>query len=273
LFLERARSAVLDDKLDDPAISVSTQGQTEEDLLSELIKTAQRYGCNAQELWKHNFGAMKKLVKVMPTACKMIDAHLLAAEEKRKREANVALERRANDHHLDWQWAEAIRATSGVLYQENHRPVRITKNRLLKSTKFNAKGSIGYVWPSRDRFPLACAAAQECMESTWHFYARRLLWTILSLHDPKTPVHMIVIFAALEAYKIKAILQHFSDIPRGGGASAALISSILNERGIKNDWEGPCPERSFYKTGRAYRLRTSRRGPIGGRAGEPISTT
>ncbi len=107
------------------------------------------------------------------------------------------------------------------------------------------------------------------MESTWHFYARRILWTLLSLHDINTSDYVTIIFSGLEVHKSKEIIKYFLDIPRGSGASIEIINSLLLARGIKNDWAGPCPDREFYKAGRAYRLRTSRRGPIGGKAGEP----
>lgn len=60
--------------------------------------------------------------------------------------------------------------------------------------------------------------------------------------------------------------MRFSDIARGAGPSIKVIMAILSSRCITTNWEGPCPEQEFYKAGRAYRLRTSRRGPIGGRA-------
>lgn len=63
-------------------------------------------------------------------------------------------------------------------------------------------------------------------------------------------------------------MEYFSDFVPCGGGSIQVIKSILKSRGLAKNWQGPCPEREFYKAGRAYRLRTARRGPIGGRAGD-----
>lgn len=151
---------------------------------------------------------------------------------------------------------------------ENKRPVRVTKRRLIRAAKFCPKG---VHWPAEARFPLASEAAKAYAETTWHFYARRMLWTLQSLHDLDTAVHKIVILAGLEVYKAKAILQHFPDVVRCGGGSIKAINAILHEMGIGVDWQGPCPERSFYRAGRAYQLRTNRRGPIGARAAKPTA--
>lgn len=273
LFLSRARAAVTNCELRDaleiraghPNHVAGSTKQPEEELLDELVETAQRYGYNAQQLWKHNFGAMKRLVKLEPNACDVIDARLLKAAAQKKQQSTRALRTKERDHQLDQQWSEAINAAATKIYRENQRPIRVTKHRLIRGSNSNSKSVL---WPSVDRFPLASAAANANAETTWHFYVRRLLWTLLSLHDPQTPDHKIFILARLEVNKARAVLHYFSDITRGGGASISLISAILDERGIKIDWLGPCPDRSFYKAGRAYRLRTTRRGPIGGRAGD-----
>jgi len=71
------------------------------------------------------------------------------------------------------------------------------------------------------------------MESTWHFYARRILWTLLSLHDINTSDYVTIIFSGLEVHKSKEIIKYFLDIPRGSGASIEIINSLLLARGIK----------------------------------------
>jgi len=271
LFLDRARSSVIEDPPEENLSNAESPERVEDDLINDLIKAAQRYDCNAQGLWRYNFGGMKRLVRIMPTACEVIDARLKVERAKRERDSKEATLRRRRDEELDRQWAAAIRSNWKNLYEENKRPTRVTKSKLLKQSKLRGQIRNSSAWPSKDRFPLTIAASDECMESTWHFYARRLLWTILSLPDPETADHVIIIFSGLETHKVREVLKYFGDIPRGGGASMAVIATILNARGIKNDWAGPCPERTFYRAGRAYRLRTSRRGPIGGRAGDPTT--
>jgi hypothetical protein len=178
---------------------------------------------------------------------------------------------RERNHRLDVAWYQAIKEVSVTLYGENLRPVRVTQNRLLNaSTALQEKSRS---WPKEPGFPLTAAALKNHEESLWHFYARRMLWTLQCLHDPQTPVHKIIIQSKLEVYKAKAVMAHFSDFVPCGGGSIQIIKSILKAREIEKNWQGPCPEREFYKAGRAYRLRTARRGPIGGRAGEQQPTT
>ncbi|WP_211444885.1 TnsD family Tn7-like transposition protein [Collimonas humicola] len=239
--------------------------QSVDQLLNELVENAQRYNYGVQQLWNYHFGVMKRLVKLLPNACDVIDERLRAVAAEKKRRASTTLKIKERDQRSDAQWAKAIATISAELYQKDQRPVRITRSRLIKAAKFNPKG---VNWPLEARFPLANATSKKFAETTWCFYARRMLWTLQSLHDPYTPVHKIVILSGLEVYKAKAILQYFSDVTRCGGTSIKVINAVLDERGIGMDWQGPCPERSFYRAGRAYRLRTNRRGPIGGRAGD-----
>ena len=169
------------------------------------------------------------------------------------------------NRQLDLEWSATIQACALAFYGDNTKPVRVTKNKLLNASIFQSKSR---VWPKEPEFPLTAAVSKANEESLWHFYARRMLWTLQCLHDPQTPVHKIIILSGLEVYKAKAVMGYFSDFVRGGGGSIEAIKSIMKARGIGKDWQGPCPEREFYKTGRAYRLRTARRGPIGGRAGD-----
>ncbi|MBC3878318.1 MULTISPECIES: TnsD family Tn7-like transposition protein [unclassified Undibacterium] len=273
LFLDKARSSVITPPLSETLKTPQSLEQVEDDLIHDLVKTAMRYGCNAQALWKYNFGAMKRLVKILPTACEVIDTRLKDEGEKRERDSKEAMLRKKKDEVQDVQWAAAIRSTCKNLYEENKRPIRVSKSRLIKQPKLNGQTRNCTTWPNKDRFPLTIAASLECMESTWHFYARRLLWTVLSLPDPETSDHVIIKLSGLEVHKAREVLKYFADIPRSSGTSMSIINTILNIRGIKNDWAGPCPERTFYKAGRAYQLRTSRRGSIGRPASAPATSS
>jgi hypothetical protein len=238
--------------------------QPAQELLDELVNLAQRDDYDILQLWRHHYTAMKRVVKFLPNAGDVIERRLAIATANKKRHAARTLKTVERNRIQDVQWSESIKAGSAILYGENARPVRITRNKLLiASTQPKGTG-----WPKEPAFPLSVAASKAHEESIWHFYARRLLWTLQCLHDPQTPAHKIITLSRLEVNKVRVVMDYFSDFVPCGGGSIQVIKSILKARGIDKDWQGPCPERKFYKAGRAYRLRTARRGPIGGRAGE-----
>lgn len=239
--------------------------QPEDELLNELVSLAQRDDYDIAQLWRHHYTAMKRVVKLLPNAGDVIERRLAIAVANKKRDAARALKTRERNQLHDAQWSVSIKTSSADLYGKNAKPVRITRNKLLAASIVKPKGA---VWPSEPAFPLSVAASRAHEESIWHFYARRLLWTLQCLHDPKTPVYKIIMLARLEVNKAKVMLDYFSDFAPCGGGSIQVINAILSERGIGRDWQGPCPEREFYKTGRAYLLRTPRRGPVGGRTGD-----
>lgn len=244
---------------------LDTEKPPAEALMEEMIGVARRNGYDSQKLWHHCVGSMQRLVRSLPDACEQIDARLAEEANKKKRNAARLLKSTAQDRVLDPQWAAAIVANATAIYRKEERPFRVTMNQLLTRTPFRPKG---IRFPTPERTPLARAAAEDHAESTWHFYARRLLWTLQSLDDPATPSHTIIKLARLEVFKAREVLKFFEGTRRCGGPSAKEITQILASRGVGLNWIGPCPERTFYRTGRAYKLRTSRRGPIGGRTGD-----
>jgi hypothetical protein len=234
--------------------------------MDEMIDMARRNGYDSQMLWHKRVGSMKRLVRYFPDACNQIDARLKAESCEKKRMAAKLLKSKASDQKVDAPWAAAIAAGSKDIYTKEERPFRVTMNRLLIAAPYRPKG---IKFPTVERTPLARVAAESHAESTWHFYARRMLWTLQSLDDPATAEHIIVKLAGLEVFRAREILKYFEGVRRCGGASAKEIAQILTARGVGRDWIGPCPEKAFYRAGRAYKLRTSLRGPIGGRAGDP----
>lgn len=233
-------------------------------LMDELIEVARRNGYDSQKLWHNCVGSMKRLVRYLPDACKQIDARLNEEANKKKRDAARALKATASDRKLDPLWTDAIVSAAAAIYSKEERPYRVTMNRLLKKAAFRPKGTL---CPTQERTPLARAAAEGNAESTWHFYARRMLWTLQSLDDHVTAEHTIVKLSQLEVFKAREILKFFESVRRCGGASVKEITQILASRGVDRHWIGPCPEKAFYRAGRAYELRTPRAGLSAGRTG------
>ncbi len=105
-----------------------------------MIEAAQRYNCDAQKLWKYNFGGMKKLVKTLPNACDIIDARLKIENQKKQKNLIEISKRKVRDEQFDEQWAKAVKTSAKKLYEENHRPIRVTKNQLLRASKLDIDG-------------------------------------------------------------------------------------------------------------------------------------
>lgn len=236
-----------------------------EALMDEMIDMARRNGYDSQKLWHKRVGSMKRLVRYIPDACYQIDARLKVESDRKNIVTANLLRSKASDQKVDAPWATAITEGSTAIYRRENRPFRVTMNRLLSAAAYRPKSMR---LPTSERTPLARAAAESNAESTWHFYARRMLWTLQSLDDPATAQHTIVKLSGLEVFKAREILKFFEGARRCGGASIKEISQILASRGVGRDWAGPCPEKAFYRAGRAYKLRTSRQGPIGGRTGD-----
>jgi hypothetical protein len=226
--------------------------ESSEAMLKQMVRAAQRYGCDSHQLWKFYSGGMKRLVKTVPNACELIDARLRAAAARKKRRSGKESELKEHDRISDIEWAKAINESAVKIYASDDRPYRVTMNKLIEATKFHPKS---VRWPSQARFPLARAAAENNAETVWHFFARRVLWTLQSLHEPEISLSVIRIRSGLELHKGKTVLQYFLDAPRCGGVSAKEINNVLVVRGIGRDWAGPCPDRVFYRAGRAYQHR------------------
>lgn len=220
-------------------------------LLKELSTTALRWNYSIKQLWVCKSGAMKRLVKLAPDAVKKLESRLTRAAAASKKGGKPRLTAPPEKLEDDHKWASAILATAMDLYGREERPRRIAANTLLVNTSYHPKGT---KLPTPDLYPVTHAALKSQQESQWHFYARRILWTLQRLNDPDIPGSIIVRIAGLEYHKGLAVLECFKDCPRGVGASIELVNEILTRKDISRTWLGPCPERVFPKAGRAHQV-------------------
>jgi len=84
-FLEQARCANQECVAIEADENIQSEKKIEDELVRDMIEAAQRYNCDAQKLWKYNFGGMKKLVKTLPNACDIIDARLKIENQKKQK--------------------------------------------------------------------------------------------------------------------------------------------------------------------------------------------
>ncbi len=245
------------------------QDSDEEKLMASLVQTALRLNYDVKLLWKHNFGSMQRLVKAMPMAIQVLQSEIKASRHRHLKKVSAPAPAsstvKETDPQEDLQWRDALILAAKSLYEEETRPFRISANRILKAASFRPKGTR---FPTEGRFPLARAAAIAYGEGIWHFYARRMLWTLQGLVDSESSASVVMKLSGLELYKGKAVLEHFATFGRSAGSSIAGVNTVLSTQNIGLNWAGPCPERAFYASGRAYRLRTTRRGDIGDKASD-----
>lgn len=250
-----------------PTSNIDKNVEDVNQIISDLALTATRYGYNIKQLWLYRFSTMQRLVKIQPEAVKTLERVLKSKPKapKQIKAKGASAVRKDRDAEDDIKWRDSIIAAAKKMYGEETRPMRISANRIVNSAEYAPKGCR---YPIECRFPLAYATAVAYGESLWHFYARRMLWTLQTLADLDASPWTLVRHAGLELYKGKAILEYFDSVARGGGSSISGINTILEIRSISRAWAGPCPDRTFYAAGRAYRLRTNRRGNIGDKASD-----
>lgn len=214
--------------------------------VDKLTIFATQYQYGLEELWVHSYGAMKQLVKLDPDASKAI-LKRLSDKPSIKIQSSIVRERVISyDRQFDQDWAEAIEVAAEKLYACSDKPVKVTMNRLLKMAVVK-RG-----WPCMSSFPLTRTTLEKYRESQWHFYARRIIWVLLSCPEKAGRESQLIDMAGLEHHRGTAIIRHFRQINFRQGLPTGAIISSLQKCGISTDWHGPDPDRDFYVTGRNY---------------------
>jgi len=223
---------------------------TKDELVSMLVDDAKRNKYGLEELWKNQLFYMKKLVKLDPNATQIIlDQISTRIEDDTNRSPSKILAINY-DREVDERLAMAIKQASELFYSSAEDPVRVTKNKLLKSAKVKVS-----VWLTPSRFPLACTSLEKCIESQWHFYARRMIWILYRYPEYEGREGKLVKLSKLESHKGVAVYRYFCHIDRKRQLTTNTIISILEEMGTPKNWHGPNPDRDYYVTGRRYTKR------------------
>lgn len=217
-------------------------------LMGRLVQKAKECGLDIDGLWKEEYGAMKKLVKSHPEGVKTIAARLVLA----KRLPSNGVQFGEGKDQLDAKRAAAIRAAGEHLYRQPGKPKKISMNVLMRHASLRSYG-----WPTTTDFPQTRAACEAWKESTWHFFARRVLWTLAQFPEGTASVSKIADASGLEYHKVFAVADYF--MSAGYRVTAEPFADQLKRLEIPRDWPGPCPDRKFYATGRRY-VRASLRG-------------
>jgi hypothetical protein len=212
--------------------------------INRLVQIAMASGLGVDELWRVEYGAMRRLVKLQSDAAQVIEARLASGDRSRpagegRRTAGPV------DSKADADWAVAIRAAADVLYGEVGKPTRVFMNSLIKKASVRKA-----TWPTPQAFPRTRAACEELKESMWHFYARRMLWAMGRFTGMKVAKSAITEESGLEHNKICAVMAFIVD--SGYQVTDEPYAKQLEKLGIPRNWQGPHPGREYHKVGRGY---------------------
>jgi len=196
-------------------------------------------GCSIEDLWKSNYGTMKRLVSLDAGVVDVLRKKLRTLQAKPAATSKV---RRLSPK--DGERAKMVQATAAVLYASTGKPEKVTINRLAKDLSWN---------PScldRIAFPATLKALEECSESNWHLYARRILWA--KLCHKRASVASLKHLSGVEHHRAVVLMIFFDDVDISVKYNESSITEILSTRGIQRDWAGPCPDREFPLAGRRF---------------------
>lgn len=209
-------------------------------LLRELTDRARDIpDCSIEDLWKSHYGLMKRLVSLDLEAVTLLRRKL---QQLKPRPAGPTKVPRRSEK--DGERARFIMATAAALYASVGKPEKVTINLLAKDIGGNPAALNQYAFPETLR------ALEECAESNWHFYARRILWAKLA--HKHAAISVVRARSGVEYHRSLVLMQLFQDVDLSISYDAETITRLLEDRGIQRDWPGPCPEREFPPAGRRY---------------------
>jgi hypothetical protein len=206
------------------------------DDLRRIMHENPRY--TLEDLWARYRGTLARLLKWDASAFEEVKA--LA---QKPRHLQHALTRVVSPHPRDEECADRLQQAALKLYASAGRPAKISKSTIGRAAKLV---HVAYANPA---YPRCTRVLEEFIESQWHFYARRYVWV---WHYK---------FVELDAWFRKRALNSVGRLREG------QIVAILREYGIGLKWEGPCPDKTFLKSGRAYVKRGVQ--PLGARSSTP----
>ncbi|HJV74891.1 MAG TPA: TniQ family protein [Noviherbaspirillum sp.] len=221
--------------------AAQTKAKRVQELQRKLLRAAREMGiCTIESLWRKKFGVLKQLTTLEPIALARLTEQLKAIKPGNRPAPN----RPVRPHPEDEARARKVREAAEKLYASIDKPERVSANRLSRAVGWNL------VSLNKDRFPATRSAVEEQMESNWYFYARRIVWALLTLREDSA--RAIRDLCGVEYYRGKVLIAHFSEIDTSLPLAKGTVVSLLQQRGIDRHWEGPCPAREFPQAGRAF---------------------
>lgn len=221
--------------------AVQTKAKRVQELRRKILWKARETGkCTIDDLWANSFGLMKQLASLDTNAIRRLKEQLKAI----KPSCTPTQVKIVNPHPEDEARARKIYEAAEKLCVSSDKPVFLSAHRLSSEIGWNV------VSLSKSRFPAARRAVEAVVESKWHFYARRVIWAMLTKRDGSDAA--VRALSGIEHHRGRVLIAHFRGIDRSTPLVKGALASLLQQHGIDRHWIGPCPERDFPLAGRAF---------------------
>ncbi|OJA54237.1 hypothetical protein BGV69_24225 [Burkholderia ubonensis] len=226
------------------------------DDLRRIIEENPRF--TLEDLWARYRGTLARLLKWDASAFEQVKA--LAQKPRRLQYTPTRV---VSPHPRDEEFADRLRQAALKLYASTDRPTRISKSAIGRAAK------LAHIAYANSAYPRSTRVLGEFVESQWHFYARRYVWALAHAPTANVSTSRLLEDAGVWYYKFIELDAYFRkrSLPPVGRLREGQIVAILREHSIDLKWEGPCPDKTFMKSGRAYVKRGLR--PIGAASSEP----
>lgn len=132
-------------------------------------------------------------------------------------------------------------------YSGTDKPEKITKHRALKAAGLNA-----YKYFYVNGYPILKQTLDECVESQWHYHARRVLWAKLNIGNRDYSNSEITQISGVNHQVAMRLDNFFKNATKNIPFEQGSIMKILNKYRIELDWEGPAPDTEYHLNGRNY---------------------
>jgi len=210
------------------------------DEISTSIRTTP--SCSLDDLWKSHRASMRYLVKKAPT-----EIEILRKFFSLERSCDNTTSQHLLVNDIDHLYAVALRQTALSLYASNEKPCKVTRTRIIDATTFPNKK-----WPDQHRLPESFTLLNEYQETSWHFYARRFLWSLLQLGRYPKSVNEMVDMSGVWHHHVLDLLEYFKDIRLDSLPKNTFVLTILSRYHVSRQWMGPHPEIVGPGRGRYY---------------------
>lgn len=218
-------------------------------LQSQVLKFAQNYqGDQIKNLWKSHSRLMKMFLREDPNGLDWLQKQLEVSEGIAAKPAQFAL---TINSEADIRWAKAFANAAIELYASVDKPLRVTKYRVMNRSGWRGLNRVDPL-----RMPMAHKQLDSLVESEWHYWARKIVWALLTMECAPTSASSVWSRAGVEYQRGVALADYFRGVPTDQVMWAGKVVDTLQEYGIDRNWQGPTPEREYYRTGRSYKRRT-----------------
>ncbi|MBI5920696.1 MAG: hypothetical protein HY847_03495 [Betaproteobacteria bacterium] len=208
-----------------------------------------------EDLWREEPGLMRKFLRKNPGGLTWLREQLNKEAATRKGSHLFSELEQSRDHH----WAQQFTEAAAAEYLSIDFPAKATCSHIMRKAGWKSPAK-----PDQRKYPLARKTLGFLAESQWHYFARRILWSKLTLGISCTSPSNINCLAGIKDLRGRDLVTYFSDVPASRPLETGTIMKILEEYHISKSWEGLPPRPEYYVPGRDYVAKRQRSTPMDG---------